>query len=355
MSDAPRVATVVLNFRETEDTLRAVAAVRASAGADPRVIVVNNSAPDSTHADLVYRLGADVECLASGGNLGYAGGNNVGIRHALTDRPDFIWLLNPDTEVEPDCLSRLLATGAERPNTGAIGPRLVFPNRRKIQFDGGLVDDATFGTPSHLHYGRQVADTPAIGPREVDYVNGASILIRRTALEQVGLLPEEYFLYFEETAFCRDLGAAGWRCLVDPRAVTVHHVRSRPGLPTPYYLYYMTRNRLYFARRYFDAAPEDVLANWHDTFLDSWRRRAEREAPDWVVTFDAIIERAVADARAGIVGYVPEVDQFPAAPPTPPKARKPRGTAPQPVPVTTSPAGRSGRLLRAVRDHWVRR
>lgn len=310
---APRVATVVLNYRATQDTVRAVGAVRRSTVLDQLVVVVDNAARGPEHDDLRARLGSGIECLTSGGNLGYAGGNNVGIRFALDREVDFVWVLNPDTEVEPTTLERLLAAADAVPDAGTIGGRLLLPNGR-IQFDGGLVDEARLGAPSHLNAGLKPKAVAATGPYDVDYVNGACLLIRRAVFDRVGLLPEEFFLYFEETSFCRDVRAAGWRNIVDPRASLLHLVRSRPGLPTPYYLYYMTRNRLHFAQRYFDADLDLALAIWTEDFLGRWRARVEQEAPGWLDTFDALVELAVADARGGIFGRVPAVEKFPNPP-----------------------------------------
>ena len=309
---------MILNFRSTEDTLRAVAAVRRSTTSVQRLIVVDNcAATDPEHTELLRKLGPEVTCLASGGNLGYAGGNNVGIRVALAEGSDFVWLLNPDTEVEADCLGRLLATAADLPDAGTLGPRILFSDGR-IQSDGGVLEEAAFGAPSSLHNGRVARDVPETLPSEVDYVSGAAILIRRSVLDSVGLLPEEYFLYFEEAAFCRDVRAAGWRNIVDARARVVHHRRSIPGLPTPTYMYYMTRNRLYFAQRYFDASPDAVLPSWEQNVLRSWRRRVEHEQPDFLPVFDALVERAVADARAGVLGPAANLPSFPRAPAVPP-------------------------------------
>jgi GT2 family glycosyltransferase len=276
------------------------------------VIVVDNAADGPEHAALAAQLQAlpqQVECIASGGNLGYAGGNNVGIRRALERGAEWVWLLNPDTEVQERTLERLVVTGKQHPEAGTLGPRLLFPDHT-IQFDGGMVDDELFGAPSHLHYGRKDKTTPAEGPREVDYVNGASLMIRTQVLRTVGLLPEEYFLYFEETAFCREVAAAGWRNMVEPRARVIHHNRSRPGLPTPYYIYYMTRNRLYFAKHYYGAEPEAVLPQWDTAFLAGWRGKVAKRAPEWLPTFEEIVARAVSDARAGVTGQVPEVERW---------------------------------------------
>jgi GT2 family glycosyltransferase len=311
VSHSPTVATVILNYRCTEDTVSAVEALRRSTVLDQQVIVCDNAAADEADADLPARLGEGVTVIVTGGNLGYAGGNNVGIRHALESRPAFVWLLNPDTEVEPDTLERLLATAAAFPDAGALGPRIFHTGRSRIWYDGGVVDPQTLGNTAHLNAGRPPRSTPASAPRDVDYVTGAAMLLRRAVLDRVGLLPEQYFLYFEETSYCAALQAAGWRTMIDPRATMVHHKRSSAALPTCAYLYYMTRNRLHFGREQFGADAEQVLPHWERAFLQPWRDRVEQVAPQWVCTFDAIVEQAVRDARAGRYGVLAELDQYP--------------------------------------------
>ena len=86
------------------------------------------------------------------------------------------------------------------------------------------------------------------------------------------------------------------------------HKRSSGELPTPYYLYYMTRNRLHFARRHFDGGSDAVLEEFTQSFLRPWRDRVQRLAPDWVVTFDQLVAQAVDDARSGVTGRREAVD-----------------------------------------------
>jgi GT2 family glycosyltransferase len=311
MIPSPRVATVVLNYQSTDDTVRAVNAVRRSTVLDQRVVVVDNGPENDAHADLVTRLGDGIEVIATGQNLGYAGGNNVGIRRALEQRPEFVWLLNPDTEVEPSTLERLLTAADEVPDAGTLGPRILYPDRRLIWFDGGIVDAERGGATAHLHSGRLDWEVPAEAPADTDYVTGASLLVRRRVFGRVGLLSEEWFLYFEETDFCRRVAAAGWRNIVDPRARMVHHVRSRGLLPSPYYLYYMTRNRIRFADMHFGMGAEDVLPSFREAFLDPWRAKVQRIEPEYLPTFDELVARAVADACAGVTGRVPDLESVP--------------------------------------------
>lgn len=310
MIDAASVTTIVLNYQLPDDTVRAVTALQRSTARGQRIIVLDNREADDAHRALSERLGPDVECLATGANLGYAAGNNVGVKRALAAGAEFVWIVNPDTEVEPTTLERLLATAAEAPDAATFGPRIVWPDGRRIWFDGGFVDESRYGTPSHRNSGLDATSTPATGPLEVDFVTGACLLVRSVVFEEVGLLPEDYFLYFEEVAFCRRVSRAGWRNLVEPRARIVHYKRSNEDLPKPYYIYYFTRSRLHFAREHFGVGPDQVLPDLSATFLEPWRAKVERLAPTWLPSFDALVEQAVADASAHVVGHSTRVDDF---------------------------------------------
>ena len=163
------------------------------------------------------------------------------------------------------------------PDCGVVGPRIVHPaapgTPETVWFDGGVVDEAKAGETRHLHQGREVAKVAAPIARDVDYVTGASLLTRRTVLETVGLLPEDYFLYFEETHWCRDVRRAGWRVMVEQRARMVHHQRSSGAMPSPYHLYYMTRNRYLFVERALGGDGEAALAQLEGKWLKNWRRK----------------------------------------------------------------------------------
>ena len=324
-----RVATIVLNYRDTEDTVACLAALQRSTSLDQRFVVVDNAAPGPAHDALRAAVAAatapasDVAVVASGGNRGYAGGNNVGIRLALRRRPDFLLVVNPDLRVEPTTLERLLATAAAVPDAAAVGPRIMHGDDNggrndkevggppRIWFDGGVFDRSRAGATTHLNMGRTEREAPPGPPRDVDYVTGACLLLRADAVRSVGLLPEEYFLYFEETDYCQQLAAAGWRLVVDPRARAVHHKRSSGDLPTPAYTYYMRRNKQLFARRMGldeHAAVEEFRTVW----IDPWRRNVSNRAPHWRPTFDALIDRAAADAAAGVTGPV-DLSAYPSA------------------------------------------
>jgi GT2 family glycosyltransferase len=313
LSARPVVGTVLLNFGDPGDTLRCLSTLEASTVLDQRVVVVDNGPDDEAHRALAQAVGDRAEVIATGSNLGYAGGNNVGIAALLPHRPDFLWVLNPDTEVEPTTLEALLAGAEEVADAGVVGARIAYPGLpARLWFDGGVVDRDAFGATSHEGAGQLETRRPAPRTVEVDYVTGACMLVRRQVVERVGPIPEKWFLYFEETDFCLRAQRAGFRTVVARRARLLHHKRSSGLLPRPTYLYYMTRNRLLFGQEHFGADLDDVLAHFRTQFLTPWRGRVQEHDAGWVDTFDLLVDLAVQDARDGVTGHQPALDGVPA-------------------------------------------
>ncbi|WP_183407903.1 glycosyltransferase family 2 protein [Nocardioides marmoriginsengisoli] len=304
---------VILNYGDPGDTLRCLRSLENSTDLDMDILVVNNGPEDALHEELVREVGSRASVISTGDNLGYAAGNNLGISWVMERGCDLVWILNPDTLVAPTTLAILREHLDATPDCGMVGPRLVLPGKPpRIWFDGGLVDLATAVT-EHVNLGVPVRKAPAPVVRDADYVTGASLLVRRLVVEQVGPIPDQYFLYCEEVDWCRRVAAAGWRVMVDQRA-TMHHLkRSSTSLPKPYYLYYMTRNRYLFAEDSLGLDGEVALAHLDQVFLAPYRRNVERDAPHWLAAFDDLVALAKADARNRVYGRNDVITQYPSA------------------------------------------
>lgn len=298
-----RVATVVLNYREVDDTLRCVRSIRASAHLDQQLVIVDNGADTYTTERLRAGLDGD-RLINSEENLGYAGGNNLGIAAALDGRASYIWLLNPDTVVEAATLSNLLDAARARPDAGIIGSRILVGGdaRQRVWFDGGHIDWSQAGATSHHNSGVPYPEVESDRRiRAIDYATGASMLVRREVFETVGLLPERYFLYFEETDFNLRAREAGWSIVLAPQALVHHYQRSHGILPTPHYVYYFVRNRLLFASEFTPLTVDEVLP-YVEPWVGAWRRKVSDRAPDWLDTYEHLVRFAIDDARAGRSG-----------------------------------------------------
>ncbi len=302
LSTGRRVFVVVLNYQHAGDTARCVTSLRRSGDRDLHLVVVDNHSEENTL--LRESLGQTVPIITSGANLGYAAGNNLGITHALACDADYIWVLNPDTEIEPKTLQLLLATMDTHPEAGCVGSvNLVGGSEPpQVQFAGGRIDWEAGAVTESLGIGRPLSSITATEPYPVDYVAGTSMLIRRPVFEDVGLLPEEYFLYFEETDFQMYAHSHGWLSFVNPLARVWHHQRSVGDLPTPHYIYYYIRGRLLFGQRHSNLSLDELEAGLAG-FIDGWRRRIEQRAAGWLDAFDLLTATAIADGRAGRTGY----------------------------------------------------
>jgi GT2 family glycosyltransferase len=218
------VAIVVLNWNGWRDTIACLESLSRLHAHDRRVIVVDNGSDD----DSVQRIRASspgATIVETGRNLGFAGGCNVGIRHALENGASFVWLLNNDTVVAPDSLRAMLDVMRGRADVGIVGAVVrSFGRPDAIEAWGGGRVNRFLGTTRRL-----------TSPNEstMDYVTGTSMLIRRAVFQDAGLLDEHFFFYLEDVDFCRRAAAAGWRCAVADRAIVLHKggATVNDGLP----------------------------------------------------------------------------------------------------------------------------
>lgn len=240
-----RISIISVNYNGLALTAAMIESLRRHVTTPLEIVVVDNGSVRDEAALLRERY-PDIVVLRSDENLGFAGGNNLGIRVATGD---CLLLLNNDTEVTDDTLHYLTKTLDADPSIGAVCPKIRFwAPPQAIQFAGytpltritlrnaligfGQPDDGTFDTP-----------------HETPYAHGAAMMVRRGAVEKAGLMPEEYFLYYEELDWSERIREAGYRIAYDPRATVFHKESATTGQQSPLRSYYLTRNRLLFARR----------------------------------------------------------------------------------------------------------
>lgn len=238
MTDTPRISVIVCSLNGERVLPTCLRSVMASQGVAFEAIVVDNGSSDAT-AEIVRRDFPGVRMVQAGHNLGFAGGNNLGIRAA---RGEIVLLLNDDTEIPPDCLARLAAPFDRDPKIGAVGTKLLYEDRKTIQHAGAVMH-ANANT-DHLGY-REEDRGQWDEPGERAYVTGAALALRRAALEQVGLLDPAFFpIYFEEVDLQARLKAAGWRIWYEPAAWLVHFESQSQGMASPRFFYRYTKNRV---------------------------------------------------------------------------------------------------------------
>jgi GT2 family glycosyltransferase len=197
--------------------------------------------------------------VQTGENLGFAGGNNVGLRYLLSRREaGYVWLLNNDTVVAPDALRKLVAVAEADDEIGVVGARLYhYSSPDVVQAAGGGTIRKWHGV-GRLLTDEKAAANPANVAERLDYVTGASMLIPIRVLARVGLLDERYFAYAEEADWCFKMRAQGFRLAYCPDAEVWHKEGRSIGLDSPLQDYYIERNALLLVRRFF--APFIPLA-----------------------------------------------------------------------------------------------
>ena len=250
MTSPPSVWIVVLNWNGLTDTLVCLESLRRLDCAGHRVVVVDNGSTDgSVEALRRENLPPTLDIIETGRNLGYAGGNNLGIRHALDRGADFIFLLNNDTTVDPRLLDELVDAAERHPEVGCFGPWILYmhdPDRLWFSRSEWSSAKAAFTAPGK---GRLASELPN-SPADTEYVCGAALFFRAEVARKVGLLDERFFLVYEDSDWCFRARDAGFGCLTVPSARVWHRIGSSFSTEaSPLRTYFSTRNKLLWAEK----------------------------------------------------------------------------------------------------------
>ncbi|MBV4412035.1 glycosyltransferase family 2 protein [Enterobacteriaceae bacterium YMB-R22] len=196
-------------------------------------------------------------------NYGYAGGNNRGVIFALQDVDcEFVWILNNDTRVDDSALRSMVVKMRADANIGICGSLLIFDSARdKVQGVGGKFDKY-FCISEHVYENREVEEILKIDDKDfvIDYVIGASMLVRRELFDKIGLMFEDYFLYYEEIDFCLRAHMQGYKIGVAKESFVYHKVGLSIGQGKSIFADYLSvKNRLIVSRRFY---PKSYLFVW---------------------------------------------------------------------------------------------
>lgn len=296
----PLVTCVVLNSNRREDTLQCLASVEASTYSNVASIVLDCHSTDGS-VEAVRARFPRVLVLELAENRGYAGNNNVGIRAALDMGAAWVFVLNEDTTLAPDCIEQLVEVGESRSNVGIVGPMVYHADEPTvIQTAGGRLNARWEG----WHLGANEPDHGQFAHvRPVEWISGCGILVRRGAIEAVGALDDRFFIYWEETEWCIRTRRGGWDILHVPAAKLWHKGVQRDYRPKPAVTYYLTRNRLLMLSTHHAPWSAWVTA-WTQLLrtLVSWsvrpKWRAQHEHRD-------AMARGIADFIRGRLGQMP--------------------------------------------------
>ncbi len=243
----PTSLTVLVLTYNGLDFTRTCLRSLAEATVPARVLLVDNQSTDGTPSAVRAEF-PQVEVHVAPGNLGYAGGNNWGMRLAFAGGAEVCLLLNNDTWLPPHTLAHLLAAHAAHPRAGLLGPMVYTGDEgQRISSAGGQV---LWRHADAVNVGMGDLDTGQFAARPVDFINGCALLVTRAAFEATGGLDDSFFMYWEETDWAMRVRRAGFEVWFDPHAWMRHFAPITHTALGPTTLYYVTRNRLRFMARH---------------------------------------------------------------------------------------------------------
>lgn len=238
------VSIITVNYNGLSDTCEMIESLRTYETCPYELIVVDNGSRVDEAAVLREKY-PDITVIRSNVNLGFAGGNNLGVRQA---EGEFLFFLNNDTYIDRPVLGSLTARLSENVKNGVVSPKIKFSFSGEIQFAGYTPLSRITLRNDLIGFGEEDKGQYE-SARRSPFAHGAAMMVRREAIEKAGEMPEIYFLYYEELDWCERIREAGYEIWYEP-AATVYHKESRStGRESPLKTYYMSRNRLLYARR----------------------------------------------------------------------------------------------------------
>lgn len=249
-STQPQVSIIAINYNSLDDTLEFLQSTRKLTYPNVEVILVDN-ASKTKPGDVIRERFPEVKFIQSETNLGFAGGNNLGVRAA---KGDYLFFINNDTLLPENFLEPVMSFMQEHPEAGMASTKVLYPDGKTIQYAGAIGISAITGRGKRLGLFEQ--DNGQYDRcYKTDLGHGASLIVPRKVVETVGAMPEIFFLYYEEHDWCEHVKRAGYTMYYIGTSHLLHKESVSTGKESPLKVYYMTRNRLLFMRRNFSGIP----------------------------------------------------------------------------------------------------
>jgi len=241
------ITVVILNWNKSSDTIDCLESISRIRFSNYKVVVVDNGSIDDS-ALIIRQSYPWVTLIESEKNLGFAAGNNLGIRVALGDKPDYLLLLNNDTIVSPDLIDTLVSAIDDDPSIGIAGPTINYFDQPNIIWSAGGAIDWQRGRTRMMGINECDEGQFGLEPRAVEFVTGCAMLVRSKVVDRAGLLDERFFAYYEDTEWCIRAARAGFNVIHVPQTLVWHKISPEARSNSPHVHYYMTRNRLLFLK-----------------------------------------------------------------------------------------------------------
>jgi GT2 family glycosyltransferase len=284
----PSVVALVLNHERPDETVQCLRSLESSTYPNLDVLVLDTGHTGSD-ADEIQQACPGAQVVMLERNLGYTGGNNVGLRLALQRQAAWVVLVNDDVVVDPDCVSHLIESAQSDERIGMVGPTVYHHAAPQvIQTAGGCLGpdwSASFLAPDELDVGQYEH------PRDVAWLSGCALMVRRELCEQIGILDERFFWYWEDVEWCLRASRSGWRVVQVPTARVWHkggQAVADEAASASAVAYYTTRNHLLGIQKH--RAPIRVwcanglrlaatLLSW--SVRPKWRSRRKSRTAMW--------------------------------------------------------------------------
>ena len=247
MKHSPLVSIISVNYDQPEVTCEMLASLRNLSYENLEIIVVDNGSP-KFDPQIIKDKYPEIQLIKSKKNLGFAGGNNLAIKKASGK---YLFFLNNDTEVKIDCIEPLVSLFESNSTAGIASPKIIFfESDDTIQYAGSTEINPWTGRNKGI--GSMEKDMGQFDiSSQTDLAHGAAMMVPKSVIEEVGLMPEVYFLYYEELDWCEMIKRQGYTCHYVGKSSIYHKESVSVGKSSLLKTYYINRNRLLFIRRNF--------------------------------------------------------------------------------------------------------
>lgn len=249
----PQVIIIILNWNGKEDTIECLESLKNITYPNYKILLVDNGSTDGS-VDFFKRRYPEIEIVENQENLGFAEGNNVGMRRALEKGSDYVLILNNDTVVDSHFLQELINLAEQDLKIGIVGPKIYYyDNPSKINSAGGTIN---WNVGAGINIGIGATDNGQFNHcLDVEYLMGAAMLIKNELIKEIGGFNQGFFLLLEDTELCIRAKRVGYRSVFCPNS-KIYHKEGISGEKSPISLYYWYRNRLLLLKNHY---PHGIL------------------------------------------------------------------------------------------------
>jgi len=244
----PLVYIVIINYNNYQDTIECLESLKKINYMDFKILIIDNNSNNNS-VSILEESYKEYKIIKLEENLGFARGNNVGIKEAISNSAQFVLLLNNDTIVDPNFLNKMIESfyRNSKSNIGIVGAKIYSFYDKQLSEAAGNIDFFKFITINDANKKSDKCDLE----KQTSFISGCCMLINKEVFAKVGLLPDEYFMYYEDTDFCVKVLEAGFKILYNPEAIIFHKISSSSGgKQSPFSIKWNNRNRIIFMDKY---------------------------------------------------------------------------------------------------------